>query len=311
MMENKHGKQISSQILKETFGEILQENVRMADFSTARLGGPVRYLIILKNKEELEKTIINLWKLDLPYFLIGGGSNILFAESGLPEMIVINQARNIEVISEEDKTFITAESGALLSKVSQTAANYNLSGLEWAINLPGSVGGAVYGNAGAFGGETSQNLILAEILQGIEGKEVWKNEDFEYAYRSSILKRNVQKTVILSATLQVTPGDPQEIQALMEKNRSKRRRKQPPGACTGSMFKNPPNDFAGRLIEACGLKGTKIGDAQISELHANFFINNGQATPEDFLQLIKLARQSVLDKFGINLELEVELIGDW
>ena len=305
------GKQVSSQTLKETFGEILLENVRMADFSTARLGGPVKYLIIVKNKEELENTIINLWKLDLPYFLIGGGSNILFAETGLPEMIVINQARRIEVVSDEDKTVITAESGALLSKVSQTAANYNLSGLEWAVNLPGSIGGAVYGNAGAFGGETSQNLVLAEILQGIEGKEVWQNEDFEYAYRSSVLKRNTIKTVILSATLQVIPGDPQEIQALMEKNRSKRRRKQPPGACTGSMFKNPPGDFAGRLIEACGLKGTKIGDAQISDLHANFFINLGSAVPEDFLQLIQLARQNVLDQFGINLELEVELIGDW
>ena len=310
-MENNLGRQVSSQTLKETFGKILLENVRMADFSTARLGGPVKYLIIIKNKEELENTIINLWKLDLPYYLIGGGSNILFAETGLPEMIVINQARKIEVVSDEDKTVITAESGALLSKVSQTAANYNLSGLEWAVNLPGSVGGAVYGNAGAFGGETGKNLVLAEILQGIEGKEVWQNEDFEYAYRSSVLKRNAQKTVILSATLQVIPGDPQEIQALMEKNRSKRRRKQPPGACTGSMFKNPPGDFAGRLIEACGLKGTKIGDAQISDLHANFFINLGSAAPEDFLQLIQLARQSVLDEFGINLELEVELIGDW
>jgi UDP-N-acetylmuramate dehydrogenase len=185
-----------------------------------------------------------------------------------------------------------------------------LSGLEWAAGIPGTLGGAVVGNAGAFGGELSGNLLLAEILHP-KGCENWPVERFEYAYRSSLLKQQPGQRVVLSASLALQHSTPEAVQARMNEFTERRHQTQPPGASMGSMFKNPPGDAAGRLIDLAGLKGTRIGDAQISTLHGNFFINHGQATAVDIYQLIDLARSQVARKLGVNLELEIECLGDW
>jgi UDP-N-acetylmuramate dehydrogenase len=173
------------------------------------------------------------------------------------------------------------------------------------------VGGAVYGNAGAFGSNTQASLLLAKILHRTKGYLSLTSEGMGYAYRSSALKRQPGDAIILSASFSVQPGDPALIEWTMKQFSERRRSTQPTGPSTGSTFKNPPGDFAGRLIEAAGLKGTRIGGVSINEKHANFFINDGTAKAQDYYDLIQLARQTVFEQFGVSLETEIEVIGDW
>jgi UDP-N-acetylmuramate dehydrogenase len=205
---------------------------------------------------------------------------------------------------------VWAESGALIGTIARQVGLRGLGGFEWASTVPGTLGGAVYGNAGAFGGDMNGNLVLAEILHPT-GKELWSAERLQYQYRSSLLKREQIPAIILAARLKLEHSDPQHVQEKMDSFSTRRRGSQPPGASLGSMFKNPPGDYAGRLIEAAGLKGMRIGSAEISSIHANFFVNHGEASAADIGQLIRTARETVAEKFGINLELEVELLGDW
>jgi UDP-N-acetylmuramate dehydrogenase len=189
-----------------------------------------------------------------------------------------------------------------------------LAGLEWAATVPGTVGGAVFGNAGAHGGDMAGNLVVAEILQPDGSVRRWEAGELGFGYRTSELKRlkaRGQPQVVLAAELALSRGKPQALQAQMDQFAAHRRRTQPPGASMGSMFKNPPGDYAGRLIEAAGLKGARVGQAEISTLHANFFVNLGQARAADVFALIHRAHAAVLDQFGVDLELEVELVGDW
>jgi UDP-N-acetylmuramate dehydrogenase len=205
------------------------------------------------------------------------------------------------------------ESGMNLGLLARQCAMRGLSGLEWAATVPGTVGGAVYGNAGAHGGDIAGQLRMAEILQQDGTVRQWSAEELAFGYRSSALKRsgNGHKLMVLAAELKLKRGDPLTIQAAMDEFVAQRKRTQPPGASTGSMFKNPSGDFAGRLIEAAGLKGKRIGGAEISVQHANFFLNLGEARAADFFGLIHLAHDTVKEKFGVDLQLEVELVGEW
>ncbi|MCE5206955.1 MAG: UDP-N-acetylmuramate--L-alanine ligase [Chloroflexi bacterium] len=298
--------------LRTLFGNRLQRNVKMSRFSTAKVGGPVEFLVISKSASQLEKDVASLWDLKIPFTLLGSASNVLVSEKGLRGLVIINQARAITLHEQEDQPYIWAESGALINTIVERAGKASLSGLEWATGLPGTLGGALYGNAGAFGSEISQNLILANILHISKGRTKWTGCDLEYQYRSSILKRQPgNEVVILSAELKVEHGDHQTISDLIKTLKSRRKTQQPPGACTGSMFKNPAGEYAGRLIEEAGLKGSRRGDVEISQKHGNFFINNGNGTADDFMSLIRLTRETVAAKFGVQLELEVELLGDW
>jgi UDP-N-acetylmuramate dehydrogenase len=198
-----------------------------------------------------------------------------------------------------------------LSGVARQAALRGMAGMEWAAFIPGSVGGAVYGNAGAHGSDMNASLILAEILHPENGYQEWTVSQMSYQYRSSILKRERGQTVILAARLRLHNSTPDEVQARMAEFNKHRKQSQPPGASMGSMFKNPPGDYAGRLIEAAGLKGTRIGGAQISTIHANFFINQGSASAADIHGLVQLAKKTVHDQFNVDLELEIELLGEF
>ena len=183
--------------------------------------------------------------------------------------------------------------------------------MEWAASIPGTVGGAVYGNAGAYGSDMASSLVLVEILHRDDGKTSWPVERLEYSYRSSLLKRECLPTVVLAASVRLEESTPEVVQEKMKQNIAHRLLTQPPGASMGSMFKNPPGDYAGRLIEAAGLKGKNIGSVQISDLHGNFCINLGKANAKEVYQLVRLAQKTVEDKFGISLELEIELVGEW
>ncbi len=297
--------------LRTTFGDRLRENVPLAGYTSARIGGPADVLITIRSAQELEESVTALWRMDVAFLLIGGGSNILVSDRGVRGVTLVNRARQIQFDRQADQAFITAESGATLNELSQRAALHGLSGLEWAASVPGTLGGAVFGNAGAFGGEMAQNLHCVEVLEREAGRQTLTNEQMEYGYRTSIFKEGRRSGVILAATLTLVPGEKAEIQSRMAENNERRRKTQPPGASMGSMFKNPPGDKAGRLLEAAGLKGKRIGGAQISPQHANFFINTEKTRAEDMKALLELAQHTVLEKSGIQLEPEIQLIGDW
>lgn len=297
--------------LRAVFGDRLQENVPLASYTSARVGGPADALLFVRSADELAQAAETLWGLDLPFVLLGGGSNVLVSDRGVRGVVVVNRARLIQFHTQAEPPTVTAESGVTLNDLAQRAARLGLSGLEWAATVPGTVGGAVYGNAGAFGGDMAGNLHSVELLLRDAGRQTWPVEKMEYGYRASRLKRERLPAVILKAHLALQHGDPQAIRSQMAEFSARRRSTQPPGASMGSMFKNPPGDYAGRLIEAASLKGQRVGNAEISPVHANFFINHGQTRAADVKALIDLARQTVRQKFGVELELEIELLGEW
>lgn len=297
--------------LREYFGERLQENVLMHNYSTMCVGGSADALLFVHSADEMEKTVLKLWELEIPFLVLGSGSNLLISDKGIRDVVVVNRAHNIRINTQVNPSTVWAESGAILAQVARQTALRGLSGLEWASAIPGTIGGAVYGNAGAFKRETAQNLAKAEMLEPGRGKFLWKKEDFQYSYRSSILKRGSHKNIILTVTLEMEKGDPIKIRSEMEANRQKRLDTQPPGPSLGSIFRNPDCDKAGRLIEACGLKGKKIGEAEVSPLHANFIINIGKAHAQDILELILLIHHTAQSKFGISLLPEIQIIGEW
>jgi len=331
------------QPLQVAFGARLRIDAPLARYTTARVGGPAKALVFAECVSELVDTVKRLWELPLPFVILGGGSNVLVSDAGFQGVVVLNRARQVHFDLKREPLTVWAASGAKLGLIARQAATRGLSGLEWAAGIPGTIGGAVVGNAGAHGGDIAGNLLMAEILHRSETnsplknepihttkaiQELWPVEHFEYSYRSSSIKRHqhmqmAQKTegelayihqpqeIVLAAILRLNRTSKELIQKKMEENLAIRRKTQPPGASLGSMFKNPPADYAGRLVEAAGLKGACIGDAEISQLHANFFINRGKATATDVWELIQLARRTVAEKFGVSLELEIELLGTW
>lgn len=295
--------------LQERFGSKFQRNIPLANLTTARVGGPAEVVITVENRNEIAEVVNHLWKYQLQFYILGSGSNLLFCDNGFNGVIILNRAKKIQINKEESTPEIWAESGANLGMVARKAAIAGISGLEWASTIPGTIGGAVYGNAGAYRGDIKGNLVLAEILQRDSIRKFLTSVEMQYSYRSSILKKTPGKAVILSASFTGTHGDPQMINDQMTFFKEQRRNSQPPGASMGSMFKNPAGDYAGRLIEAAGLKGTSVGGATVSPIHANFFVNNDQATANDIWTLIQLVQKKVYQKFNISLELEVETIG--
>lgn len=297
--------------LRTIFGSKLQENVRLSNFSTMNVGGPADALMIAHSADQLASMISRIWDLDIPVYILGGGSNTLISDEGLRAVVIVNHAHNIKINTRILPYTIWAESGALMVNLGKQLILRGLSGMEWAATIPGSVGGAVYGNAGAFGKETCRNLISADILHKEYGREIWDCSRLEYTYRASKIKRINEKAVVLSAVFHVESGDKDQIQSRVNGFRSRRAEIQPPGPSVGSIFRNPPNDSAGRLIEAAGLKGRKIGGAIISPKHANFIINENGASARDILDLLLLARTTVAEKFDIDLIPEIELMGEW
>jgi UDP-N-acetylmuramate dehydrogenase len=297
--------------LTDAFGSAVQENVSMANYTTARVGGRVPALVSIHTLEDLVKAAQLLWHNQTPFFILGSGANILVSDRGLDAVVLHNRAHNLKIDTRADPPTITAESGAILGTVARQSALRGLSGMEWAAPVPGTVGGALYGNAGAHGSEIKDNLKVAKILHKDSGIEEWPVEDFDYTYRSSILKRKRLDAVILSAVFVAEHSTREEAWEKIKTFQTHRKETQPPGASMGSMFKNPKGDYAGRLIEAAGLKGRRVGRAIISPIHANFIINLEGATAQDIFALMQIAQKTVKEKFNITLEPEIELVGDF
>ncbi len=296
-------------VLRRHFGDAVQENVSLAPYTSARIGGPADVLVTVKSADEFAEVMKVIWEHDLPYAILGGGSNVLVSDKGVRGVVVLNRAKKVLFNTGAQPT-VWCEAGVVFSNLANRCASKGLSGLEWAATVPGTIGGAVYGNAGAFGGDMAMNLIWADVLTK-NGREKLLVEQMGYGYRTSILKRSELNAIVLSALLRLKNSIKEEVSGKIEQLSERRKATQPPGASMGSMFKNPEGDHAGRLIEAAGLKGTRIGNAEISMVHGNFFINHGETRAEDVLALIRLAQKTVREKFGVDLELEVELAGDW
>lgn len=297
------------EVLRPQFGNVVQENVSLAPYTSARIGGPADVLLTVKSKAELANAIELIWENDLAYTILGGGSNVLVSDEGFRGVVVLNRAKEVK-FELGDQPQVWCEAGVVISNLSRRCADKGLSGLEWACTVPGTLGGAVYGNAGAYDGDVSANLIWAEVLTS-NGIEKFSVQQMKYGYRTSVMKRNEIKMIVLSALLGLKNSNKEEVSVKIEQFSLRRKTSQPPGASMGSMFKNPENDYAGRLIEAAGLKGTRIGNAEISTMHGNFFVNHGETKARDVRELIDLTQKTVKQKLGVELELEIEFIGNY
>jgi len=296
-------------MLYAKLGDQVKENVLLAPYTSARIGGPADVFITADSAAELGRIVKILWKQEMPFTLLGGGSNVLVSDKGVRGVVVLNRAKAVKFHIGDQPT-VTVESGVVFSNLANRCASKGFANLEWAATVPGTIGGAVYGNAGAFGGDMAGNLISAELLTE-NGKEIFTAEQMAYGYRTSVLKRHEIKAVVLSAELMLKNSTKEEATVKIQQFSAHRKATQPPGASMGSMFKNPPGDYAGRLIESSGLKGARIGNAEISPLHGNFFINHANTKAEDIRALIQLVQKTVKEKQNVDLELEVEFIGEW
>lgn len=293
----------------------LRAQQSLARYTAARLGGPADYLYIAKDPEYQDTLdLLRLaWGRGLDVTVIGGGANVLVSDAGIRGLTVINRVARIESEDKGDGALITVSSGTSLIRLSRYCQELGLRGLEWAIAVPGTVGGAVVNNAGAHDSDIASSLTGALVYEAEQGERWYKTEDLDYAYRHSWLKQRAdRRCFVKGAQFLLRRDDPGLIQARMDHNNDYRRRTQPPGASLGSIFKNPAGDHAGRLIEAAGLKGLSVGSVQVSPVHANFFVNRDDgATARDYMELIFQVRERVYEAFNLRLELEIQTLGDW
>ena len=279
----------------------------MRRHTTFAIGGPADLFIQPKTRRELAGALSVLRERGIPFLLLGNGSNMLVADAGIRGAVVCTTELD-EVRIGEDGYTLTAEAGALLGRVARRAQRAGLTGVEFAGGIPGSVGGAVFMNAGAYDGQMAGVVEQTEYLDEAGETHTLTGEEHGFAYRGSVFRAHPDWTVVRS-TLRLQPGDPAAILDKMKDFAQRRRDKQPlnfPSA--GSTFKRPEGYFAGRLIEDAGLKGVSVGAAQVSEKHAGFLINRGGATCDDMLRLIELVQQRVREQFGVELECEVRIV---
>ena len=310
----------------------IQENISLAGHTTFKIGGPARYFFVAENAEEIKKAVRAAKEFNLHYFILGGGSNVLVSDKGFNGLIIKIQNSKFKI---QNSKIIYAEAGMSLGKLVEYSVSKGLTGLEWAAGIPGTIGGAICGNAGAFGKSISETIIGVQALACSEKDNIkikkYINKDLKFGYRDSIFKHK-KNLIILSAEFKLKKGDKKKNREITAEYLEQRRESQPleyPSA--GSVFKNLKFEIenlkllnkypqlkkfskhgmipAGWLIEECGLAGKKIGRAMVSEKHANFIVNLGKAKAEDVVILISLIKQKIRNKFGIQLQEEIEYIG--
>lgn len=275
----------------------------LSRYTSFRIGGPADYYLEPADKQDVVRIIPYLQSQNIPFLIIGKGSNLLVSDEGV-RGAVINLEGGLTSMS-IDGDILSVEAGVTLARFVDFCIQHGFSGVEMLPGIPGTIGGAVMMNAGAYGGEISDHLVDVELIRN--GKvAVVPKEEAGFVYRGS----GFAGDIILGARFRLPPGDKAETLKVRRELLIKRNRAQPVNfPNSGSMFKNPPGTFAAKLIESAGLKGHRHGKAQISERHANFFVNLGGASAQDVMALIELAQQTVLEKFSIHLELEVKLVG--
>jgi len=297
-LDNIAVKQLLTQVLSED--QILQ-NEPMKNHTMFKIGGNADFLVQPNSVEQISMLVKVLS--GIPYLVIGNGSNLLVSDEGVHKVII--KISNLLSKIEVNGNIIYAESGALLSKIANVAYNVGLGGFEWAAGIPGTLGGAVFMNAGAYGGEIKDVVISTTYID--ENGDFQKTNDHKFGYRTSVFAEN--KYIIIGSEISLQPKDKDEIKEYMNELSEKRHSKQPleyPSA--GSTFKRPEGFYAGKLIEDAGLRGYSIGGAMVSEKHCGFIINSGDATFDDVMNLIEYVQNKVYGQFGVELETEVRIL---
>lgn len=296
--------------LHEAIGERAKVNEPLAPHTTFRIGGPADLFVTAREIDELVGWIRLARQDRVPVFILGNGSNILVRDSGIRGLVIENHCDQVTLnITNESRALLTAESGASLPGLANRMARQGWSGLEWAIGVPSTVGAAIVGNVGAHGGCIADNLLSVTVFESDGAIREMPKGELEFDYRTSRFKKNKDR-IILSAKFELKKGDPATCITRMNEYTDYRRRTQPTEPSVGSMFKNPPGDYAGKLIAQAGLKGASVGTVEVSQIHANFFVNRGGARAQDVERLIETVRERVRERFGIKLELEIELVGE-
>jgi UDP-N-acetylmuramate dehydrogenase len=278
----------------------------MKRYTAWKIGGPADALLEPGSTEELIEATEKAAEHGVPVTILGGGTNVLIGDGGIRGLTIrlAKSLRNIEIEGRQ----VTADAGVLYPVLANTTAGRGLAGLEFATGIPGTVGGAVYMNAGAYGSETTEVLDWADVFRD-HGVVRMESTELDLSYRHSTLHEHPD-WVVLRAGYTLTPGDPTELKARIKEFRAQRMNGSPNRPSCGSTFKRPPGDFPGRVIEAAGLKGARVGQIEVSEVHANYLVNLGGGTAEEALELISHVRQKVHERLGIELETEVRMIGE-
>lgn len=288
--------------------EDILENEPMRKHTTFRIGGEAACFVKISSTEQLRKLIPYFKQVEIPYFILGNGSNLLVGDRGYDGVILQLKEKFCRI--ETEGTLIRAQAGALLSRVAQSALEHSLTGFAFASGIPGTVGGGVMMNAGAYGGEMKQIVEQVTVLNDDGEILVLDNASMEFGYRTSVIKN--RRFTVLEVTFRLQEGDKDAIRAEMEELTARRREKQPlEFGSAGSTFKRPEGYFAGKLIMDAGLRGYSIGGAAVSEKHCGFVINKGNASAADVSEVIEEVRERVKDKFGVTLECEVIRLGEF
>lgn len=293
------------------FGDRVARNAPMADHTSFAVGGPADLLTVARKVDELVEWVRLAQANDVSYLVLGSGTNVLVSDQGIRGLVIINACQQHEVGADG---VLAAESGCLFCELARETVSMGWAGLEWAVGIPGTLGGAVVGNAGAYGGYIGDILMDALLLDGDGRVDRVGRDRLGYGYRTSALKRedlSVRRTVVLEARLQLTPGDVAQLGERARQVTEQRLAHTPGGACAGSTFMRTEQYPAGFLIEQAGLKGYRLGGAQVSEKHANFIMNAGGATAAEIADLIRYVQERVWRDFAQRLEPEVQFIGEW
>lgn len=299
--------------LLERWGRAVRLDEPMAQHTSFRIGGPAEALLPLDTLDDLCEAVQWARRRKIGYYVIGHGTNLLVSDDGVPGLVILNQCSAYTLTQSGGGATVLAESGAPLAVLARRLNAAGWSGLEWAAGIPGTVGGAVVGNAGAFGRDMSDSIAKVLVLEPNGERREVPAAELRFGYRSSCFKEEYGqrgRRVVLGVELALKKGQPEEIIRIAQEVVLARKRTQPlryPSA--GSVFKNPPLDHAGRLIQAAGLKGARVGDAQVSLKHANFIVNCGAATASDVMRLISLVRNKVKEQFQQELDLEIVYVG--
>jgi UDP-N-acetylmuramate dehydrogenase len=278
----------------------------LARHTSFNIGGPAEFFVETRDPAELVEACIER---GVPWLTLGAGTNLLIADAGVEGLVVRCVSREWKVEGRR----VYAQAGLKMMRLARICADHDLTGFEWAIGVPGTVGGAVYQNAGCWGSELVEVLTEAEGLLPGRGRQTWPREDLDFGYRTSALRQGALRgALVTGAWIELRPGDGAASRSQMARWTAERNQTQPIRTKNcGSVFKNPPGDSAGRMIEAVGLKGAREGAAQVSEQHANFILNLGGASADQVSRLIERVRCAVRERFGIDLETEVESVGRW
>ena len=289
----------------------MKQGEPLSKHCTYRIGGPARVLLSAKNIDEIVAGLEMARESKLPLFILGGGSNVLFSDAGFDGLVIKIENNFIKMDAKKDGAVLLAGAGTPLAALVNFARDNSLSGMEWAAGIPGTMGGAIRGNAGAFGDEMGKSVLRVEALENFAKKIIERTidkNDCEFSYRGSVFKKN-KNLIIVGGEIFLQKGDRAAIAAAMDECAAKKKSSQPldyPSA--GSVFANPDGFFAGKIIEDCGFKGKAVGGAQVSEKHANFIVNLGNAKASDVLELILQIKIAAKEKFAVELKEEIEIV---